>query len=427
MIVTVFTSALMAAFLLQTTPAIDSPSPKERQAAIDQMATIGNSKAIPTLVDAYKKEPKADLRAEIVAGLARIHDNAVIPPLADALRTDIDKNVRLQAIDSLLRLYIPADDSGPIHNVFNKVKSAFFNPDRPMVSPEVVVDSAATAALAESAQKDFTDEVRVEAARALGSLKAKDQVPTLIAILEDPKNREHEEVRLEVVRTLGVIRDNSAGPALQKVLQDRDREIVGEASLSLGLVAYNEAAPALEDLFRTSSDRTIKHKSLEGLALMRNTSSAALFESLLGSQDDTYRELAAEGLARLHHDPKILQDRYGSEKKPNVRNALAFALAEAGQDNYINDLANALDSRQDYQVHVYLVELGKYDNKLNELYRYLKSTNPKVRAKMVNVIGEIGNPSSRDQIQAMTDDPNTEVAREAVAALRKLTRLPGNN
>jgi HEAT repeat protein len=424
MIQSFFGSALMALFLLQG-PSLDSASPKERQAAIEQLAVLGNSQGIPALADAYKKEPKADLRAEIVAGLARIHDKAAISPIAEALHTDIDKDVRLQAIDALLRLYIPADENGPIRTIFSKVKSVFFYPERPIISPEVVVDSPATQALAESAQKDFTDEVRVEAARALGSLKAKDQVPALIAILEDPKNREHEQVRLEVIRTLGTIRDATAGPALQKALQDRDRDISSEAALSLGLVAYNDAGPALEALFRTSSDRMVKRKSLEGLALMRNAGSAPLFESLLGHSDDYYRELAAEGLARLHHDPQLLKDRYALEKKPNVRNALAFALVEAGQDDYINDLANALDSRQDYQVHVYLVEMGKFDGKLQELYRYLKSTNPKIRAKMVNVIGEIADPSSRDQIQPLTNDPNVEVAREAVAALRKMTRQPG--
>jgi HEAT repeat protein len=426
MIQSLLGSVLITIFLVQG-PSLDSASPKERQAAIDQMAVLGNSKAIPALSEAYKKEPRADVRAEIIAGLARIHDKAAIEPLAEALRTDIDKDVRLQAIDSLLRLYIPAEENGPIRTIFSKVKSVFFYPERPMISPEVVVDSAATTALAESARKDFTEEVRIEAARALGSLKAKDQVPTLIAILEDPRNREHNQTRLEVIRTLGIIRDNSAGPALEKALQDRDREIVAEAALSLGLVAYNEAGPAIEDVFRTSSDRVVKRKSLEGLALMRNPSSAPLFESLLGHSDDYYRELAAEGLARLHHDPALMKDRYALEKKPNVRNALAFALVEAGQNNYINDLANALDSRQDYQVHVYLVELGKFDNKLPELYRYLKSTNPKVRAKMVSVIGDIGDPTSREQIQAMTDDSNMEVAREAVAALRKLTRQPGLN
>ena len=119
---------------------------------------------------------------------------------------------------------------------------------------------------------------------------------------------------------------------------------------------------------------------------------------------------------------KAGRTRIEQEKKPNVRNALAFALAASGNHNYINNLANSLDSRQSYQVEVYLFELGKFDGKLNELYRYIRSNNPKVRARMVRVIGKIGDPSSSDQIRALTDDPNTEVVREAVAALRKLAR-----
>ena len=70
--------------------------------------------------------------------------------------------------------------------------------------------------------------------------------------------------------------------------------------------------------------------------------------------------------------PRSLKARYDTEKKTNVRNALAFALVAADQDNYFNDLANALDSRQAYQAEVYLFELGKYEGKLPELHRYLR-------------------------------------------------------
>ena len=97
-------------------------------------------------------------------------------------------------------------------------------------------------------------------------------------------------------------------------------------------------------------------------------------------------------------------------------------LAASGDVDYINNLANALDSRQAEQAEVYLYELGKYDGKLDELYRYLRSTNPKVRAGVVRVIGDIGNPASVDQVRPLTEDPSTEVVREAVAALRKLNQ-----
>jgi HEAT repeat protein len=409
--------------LLAQNPSLDSVSPKERQAAIEKMAVLGNHDAIPKLGEALKKEPKSDIRAEIVAALGRIRDKDAIPILADTLRTDLDKNVRSQAIDSILRLYILMEDTGHLTTIFNKVKGVLIEPNPPMVGPEVQVDTAAKEALAAAMQKDFTDEVREEAARALGSLRAKDQIPTMLAALEDPQNQEHRAVRATIVRTLGVLRDPSAGPALERALRDSDRQVVSEAVTAVGLVGDTAARPTLENIFRTSSSQPLKTRALESLALLRDPADVPLFESLLDSKDDYYRELSAEGLARVKYaGAKDWGPRLDQEKKPTVRNALAYGLAASGNLDYINNLANALDSRQAYQVEVYLYELGKFGGQLNELYRYLHSANPKVRAGMARVLGNIGDPSSADQIRPLADDPSTEVVREAVGALRKLSK-----
>ena len=71
------------------------------------------------------------------------------------------------------------------------MKSVFAEADRPLVGDEVQVDPAAKAGARAAMQKDFNDEVRAAAARALGSLRARDQIPVLMATLEDPQNREH--------------------------------------------------------------------------------------------------------------------------------------------------------------------------------------------------------------------------------------------
>jgi len=413
---------LILALLLFQNPSLDSASPKERQAAVEQLAVLGNRDAIPKLGEALKKESKSDIRASIIAAFGRIRDRDAIPFLTDSLRTDLEKNVRLQAIDSLLRLYIPIEDSGPLHTLFGKVKSVFFEPNPPVVGPEVQVDAATKQALAAAMQKDFDDDVRALAARALGTLKAKDQVPTLTATLEDPQNREHRDVRIEIIRTLALIRDPAAGPALEKALRDPNKQIVLEAISAVGLVNDTAARPTLEEFFRNDKDNRIKSRSLEALALLRDKGSMPLFESLLNDKNDYYRELAAEGLARLNYKADGWKDRFDQERKPNVRNALAFGLASSGQVDYINNLANALDSRQDFQAEAYLYELGKFDGQMNELYRYLKSSNPRVRAGMAKVIGNIGDPTALAQIRPLTEDSDTEVVREAVAALRKLNR-----
>jgi HEAT repeat protein len=411
---------LLAVFLQN--PSLDSASPKERQAAVEQMAVLGNRSAIPQLAAALKKEPKSDLRASMVAALGRIRDREAVPVLADTLRGDLDKDVRLQAIDSLLRLYIPIEESGPIRTIFNKVKSVFVLPDAPVVGPEVQIDAAAKEALAMAMQKDFSDEVRTEAARALGVLKAKDQVSVLTAALEDPQNREHPGVRIQIARTLGVIRDPAAGPALERTLRDPDQKVAQEAILSVGLVGDSAARATVEQIFRTDPNRATKSRALEALSLMHDKGNIPLFQSLLNDKNDYYRELAAEGLARVQYNADGWKQLYEQEKKPNVRNALAFGLAASGDVDYMNDLANALSTRQAYQVEVYLYELGKYDGKLTDLYKYLKSGDPKVRAGAARIIGNIGDPASADQIRPMRDDPNADVVREAVDALRKLSR-----
>ena len=51
-------SLLLFAILLQN-PSLDSVSPKEREAAVEKMAFLGNSAAIPQLAEALKKESKS--------------------------------------------------------------------------------------------------------------------------------------------------------------------------------------------------------------------------------------------------------------------------------------------------------------------------------------------------------------------------------
>jgi HEAT repeat protein len=283
------------------------------------------------------------------------------------------------------------------------------------------VDQGAKEALAETMQKDFNPDVRAAAARALGSLRARDQVPTMVATLEAPQNREFPDVRLDIVNSLGIIREPSAGPALEKAIRDSDREISRASIRAVGLTGYKPARALLENMFRTDSNREVKRAAIEALALMQDEGSRNMFEGLLDHSDDYYREMAAEGLARIENDPKLLKSRYDKESRANVRNALAFGMAASDQDQYIGDLAAALDTRLAYQAEAYLFELGKFEGKLGELHRQLRSTNPKVRAGVARVLGNIGDPSSREHIEELTRDSNPEVAREAIVSLRKLT------
>jgi HEAT repeat protein len=413
-------SVLALTVLLLQGPSLDSSSPKERQAAIEQMAKPGNIEAIPAFESALKKESKSDVRAQLLSGLVRIGGSAVPPVIARSLATDLDKDVRLQAVESLQRLYIPAPDTGTLKTLFNTAKNVVASPQRPALPAGVMVDKVTTDALATAMQKDSNEEVRAAAARVLGSLMAKEYVPVMITTLEDPQNMEHKAVRKEIVMSLGVIRDASAGPAVQKTLRDRDAGIMTESIIAIGLMGYAPARPQLEDIFRTDTRREMKEQALESLAMLRDPGGKPLFESLLMSTNDFYREKAAEGLARTDYDAAPLVDLLKMEKKANVRNAMTFALVSSNHDDNINELTNALNSRLSAQADMYLYELGKYRGKVPLLNGYLRSSDPKVRAGVARVLGRIGDPSSRAPLDELTKDPNTDVMREAVNALRQM-------
>jgi len=154
--------------------------------------------------------------------------------------------------------------------------------------------------------------------------------------------------------------------------------------------------------------------------LLRDPEGKPLFESVLASPNDFLREKAIEGLARTDYDASNFIETIKTEKKASVRVAMAFALVSSNHDDYINDLANALTSRESSQAEVYIYELGKYKGKVPQLNNYLRSSDPKVRARMVKVLGQIGDPTSRAPIEELTKDTNTDVLREAVNALRQM-------
>jgi HEAT repeat protein len=302
-------SVLILTALLVQSPSLDSASPKERLAAIEQMAKPGNTEAIAPLTAALKKETKSDVRAQILAGLVRIGGSGIPPVLAMSLSSDLDKNVRLQAIESIQRLYIPAQDSGTITTLFNQVKSVVTDPDRPALPAGVVADKVSTDALATAMQKDAIEEVRAASARLLGTLKAKDYVPAIVTALEDPQNRDHRMVRVEAIQSLGVIRDPASGPALEKSIKEVDFTIAKESIRSIGLMGYKPARPQIEEIFKTNPRRELKDQALESLALLRDPGGKPLFESLLTSTNDFQREKAVEGLARTDYDAQALSNR----------------------------------------------------------------------------------------------------------------------
>jgi HEAT repeat protein len=395
----------------------DSNRNTRREAAAD-LGVLGKKEAIGPLQDAYSSEKDSYVRGEIVLSLGKIRDRAGLKTMTQALVGDVSKDVRLQAIDSILRLYIPIEERDVVHRFLGGVKSIFSENEQLVVQPYVEVDKEAKEALSKALLDRKSQEVRENAARALGSLKASDQ----IASMDQALTVSNRETRLAIVKSFGIMRDEKAGPVLVRQLNDRDQEVVRQSAISLGLVKFNEGRQELRKLFDSSKEKDLRRAAAEGMALIHDKADMDFFAELLRSDsDDKLREFGAEGLARIA-DPsteKALQDRLSSEDKSNVKTALHFALVSVGKAEHLTPLVQALENSPN-QAEVYLFEIGQHQKKIDLLYPFLNSNEPKIRAGLVRVLGHVGNPDALDKVKPLAADKNADVARNAAQTVKIL-------
>lgn len=409
------------ALLVLQVPALTSSSPQERTEAVRSLSVLGNRDGVAPLVDAYRNEPRRDIRLEIVSGLGRIRDRSAIPGLTEALLNDFQRDVRLQAIDSLLRLYIPISDDQGFFSFVSGITRVFSEEDRPRAGAGVAVDATVIDALVEAMRSDFDPNVRREAAHALGSLNVASAIGPIIQELEGPRHREDPVVRVAMIEVLGSFRDQQAGPILTTLMRDSNDDVAHAAIRSVGLIGYRPGYESLRNLFSASSSRDIRENALQSLALIRAPEAETMFETLLDDDDEVIRELAAEGLARLDYDASGLSQRLAEEDNAGVRNSLRFALVAGGDTTYLPALVQELDTRRYPQAEAYLYELGRFEGRLDDLHPHLRNPDTDIRERLVRVIGDIGDPRSRPYVQPLTEDRDNDVAAAAVEALRRLT------
>ena len=98
---------------------------------------------------------------------------------------------------------------------------------------------------------------------------------------------------------------------------------------------------------------------------------------------------------------------------------MSFALNRLGRVEYLDQLVAALDSSEHHeQVEAYFLEMGKPLS--FQLVKYLNNEHSQVRARLCQVLGQIGDRSIIDKISPLLKDPNTDVVSAATLAIRRL-------
>jgi HEAT repeat protein len=386
----------------------------------------GGSNALPQLQELLKN-PRTDVRVEAVKQITGIGSGRGLDALIQATR-DHDPEVQVLAADGLVNFYLPGyvqtGFGGSLRRVGTSIKGKFTDTTDQVIDPFITVRPDVIAALAALVRGGGSMEVRANAARCIGVLRARDAVPDLIAALRTKDT----DVLYESLVAIQKIRDESAGPKISFLLRDLNSKVQLAAIETTGLLNNREAAPDLVDVLKRAKDAKVRRAALAALAMMPDPARRDLYAQYLQDKDEKLRAAAAEGYARLRTpaDLPMLEKAWQDEGRISPRLSLAFAEVMMGKTELsefspLQFLINTLNSSSyKGEAYPFLVELARDAAVRGSLYGPLATGTKDEKIGLARVLGISGDKTSLAPLEKLSKDTDSDVAQEGLRALRTL-------
>jgi len=397
-----------------------SGEPKVRRKAAAELGKTKSREAVQPLLSAAT-DRDVGVREEVVKSLGLLKDQEALTMLLTTIKDPAD-SVREESIIALVNLYADRDARSVITRTAKKVYKTvnlFRDPvgDDPtvieayvQVAP-MVIDSIADRLV------DSNLGIRLDAAKALGILRARPAVPRMLEAMKTGDAN----LRIAVLRSLYKIRDTSVDEPILVYLNDSDKHVRDETIVTLGLFRSKRALADLKRIYDQNPDTKLRLKAFQALALIAEPSTLDLFQRNLRDPDKAYRMAAAEGVGRVGELSLVeeVSRTFLDEKDTGAQLAQSFAIYRLGRREFMDRLVSGLGERMYHeQAMAYLLELGT--PVVSELVRHLNHENAVVREKLCAVLGLIGDSTTIEQLKPMLRDSNAAVASEAALAIRRL-------
>ena len=225
------------------------------------------------------------------------------------------------------------------------------------------------------------------------------------------------------VRTIRKIGETEVGPELVFLLSDPDEDVQFEAARTMGQLQVKEATPELITLLERSKEKKVRREALIAIAKMRDEEQRMLFQGYLRDKDKQLRAAAAEGIGRLGNqdDLQMLLDAFSREKSESARLSMAFGAVNLG-DMSFSDLPLRWSQLKFHRLEArpFLTELSRDEEILQQLYKPLATGSNDQKKHIAYVVSINGNKESMAHLEKLTHDPDSDVAQEALRALKNL-------
>lgn len=423
-------TVLLCSSLPLAAQAPENPDPKQRIRAARDLARQGSgaiAKLQPMLSD-----PVAEVRIEAVKAIVEIGTGASLDPLLQATR-DSDAEVDIRATDGLVNFYLPGyvrtGLSASLRRIGNVFTAKFTDTNDQVIDPYVEVRPEVVAALGKLASGATAMEARANAARACGILRGRSALPDLYQALHSRDGQLIYEC-LVAIRKIG---DTAAAPHIAFLLHDLDEKVQFAVIETTGLLRNREALPDLRRVLADPASIKIRRAALGAIAMIPDQASRPDYLRFFADKDDGMRAAAAEGLARLKNpsDLPLVRKAFDEERKMSPRLSQAFALvmlgqSEAGELSPLRYLVNSLNSVAWRGVsRAFLIELARDPAIRRTLQNATPSAAKAEKIELADILARSGDKDTLACLEALSRDPDTEVAQAGLNASRTLkARLP---
>ena len=395
---------------------LKSPNASTRRDAAAELGRSRRREAVTPLA-ALVRDPDQKVRLEVVRALRELRDMTAVPAVITSL-SDGDTQIREEAIGALVEMYTDRDRGNPVGRFLELFSDEY---DRSSIAPYTGVDAAVVRALS-SALRDEDQEIRQEAALALGILNGTEAVPILVSTLKDPVAG----VRGAAATALGKIGTAEDGKALIPLLSDESAQVRNRVMQAVGVLKVKDAGPALRQLYEANRRKEGGLRILGALSRIGDPAQADLFQELVQDPDPERKRLAIEGLGRISDASRLpaFKKDYQREKNDELRLAYSFALTLLGDRAFLDTIVLSLPSRTlGSRSRSYLTEMGP--GILPELYPYLNDPEAEIRAALCEIIASFGDPEAIPRLTPLVNDPSQTVADKANRAVERLRRTGG--
>ena len=392
---------------------------------VREIAKAGST-AIPRLQELLK-DPSLDVRVETVKQLTAIGTQRSLDPLILATQ-DNDPEMQIRATDGLVNFYLPGyvetGFAASLKRAGGSIKGKFVDTTGQVIDPYVMVRPEVVVAIGKLARGGASMDVRANAARAIGILRGGAAMDDLI----DAAHSKNTQVIFETLIAMQKIRDTASAPRIVFLLRDLDPRVQIAAIETTGMLLNREALPQLVDVLNRASDTKVRRAALTAIAMLPDQSSRPLYERYLTDKDERMRGAAAEGFGRLRQPsdlPKI-EKAWQNEGKTTARLSLAFAQVMLGKTEVsefspLQYLINNLNSAaHNGEAQPLLIELARDNSVRQALYRPLETGTKDEKIGLAGVLARSGDASSIPPLERVSHDPDPEVSREALRAMRTL-------